>query len=131
MCVYIYIFIICCSETVTSLLGYLSSYGFRQRLESKCTSRNHVASAHEIFKAQFRNHQSGIQFKSVCPWFVGQHQLSRLMVKTVMVLNVVLTLVPAFLVTVSLESFEVLSHEIEYSNAPWVRRVFRQHEQQN
>lgn len=39
-----------------------------------------------------------------------------LMVKTVMVLNVVLTLVPAFLVTVSLSSFEVLSHEIEYSN---------------
>jgi len=39
-----------------------------------------------------------------------------LMVKTVMVLNIVLTLVPAFLVTVSLESFEVLSHEVEYAN---------------
>jgi len=39
-----------------------------------------------------------------------------MMVKVVMVLNVVLTFVPAFLVTASLERFEVLSHEVEYCN---------------
>ena len=37
--------------------------------------------------------------------------------------NVVLTLVPAFLVTVSLSSFEVLSHEIEYSNAALAKEL--------
>ncbi|CAJ1339887.1 unnamed protein product [Effrenium voratum] len=37
-------------------------------------------------------------------------------VKCVMVLNVVATLVPAGLVTVSLDYFEVCSHEVEYSN---------------
>ena len=39
-----------------------------------------------------------------------------MMVKVMMVLNVVLTFVPAFLVTASLERFEVLSHEVEYCN---------------
>ena len=47
----------------------------------------------------------------------NQLENARKLVKLIMALNVVSTVVPAVLVTASLERFEVIAHEIEYVNA--------------
>ena len=47
----------------------------------------------------------------------NQLESARKLVKLIMALNIVSTVVPAMLITASLERFEVIAHEIEYVNA--------------